>query len=158
MAENKKNENKIEVEQPEGVMIHSQYIKDLSLELPLAPEVFNEMGQSKNPNVNIDIAIKTRSLDKDVYEVALTAKMDADVNSKKLFILELTYACAATVRIPEEHVEPVLYIELPRMLFPFVRSIIANNLSAAGLPPLLISPIDFAALYSARKAKEAEKK
>ena len=61
------------------------------------------------------------------------------------------------MRIPEEHVEPVLYIELPRMLFPFVRSIIANNLSSAGLPPLLISPIDFAALYSARKAKEEKK-
>ena len=90
------NENKIDVEQPEGVMIHSQYIKDLSLELPLAPEVFAELGQSKNPNVNIDISIKTRTLDKDVYEVALTAKMDADINAKKLFILELTYACAAT--------------------------------------------------------------
>ena len=83
--------------------------------------------------------------------------MDADVKEKKLFILEVTYACVATVRVPQEHVEPILYIELPRMLFPFVRSIIANSLSSAGLPPLLISPIDFASLFAARKAKEAEK-
>jgi len=151
------NENKIDVEQQEGMMIHSQYIKDMSLEIPFAPEIFGEMNQNKNPNVNIDISMKSRSVDKDVYEVALTAKMDANLGEKKLFILEVTYACVATVRVPEEHLEPILYIELPRLLFPYVRSIISNSLSTAGLPPLLISPIDFVALYNAKKAKEAEK-
>ena len=153
MAEEEKNT--IDVEQPTGIMIHSQYIKDLSLEIPYAPEIFKEMN--KNPEVHIDISLANKPVEKDVYEVALTAKINADLGEKKLFIFELTYACLATVRVPSEHLEPILYIELPRLLFPFVRSVIANNMSEAGLPAMLISPIDFVALYNAKKAKEAEK-
>lgn len=155
MAKEEKKENTVNVEQPEGIMIHSQYIKDMSLEIPFAPEIFKEMNQ--NPNVHIDISLANRAVEKDVYEVALTAKINADLGEKKLFIFELTYACLATVRVPAQHLEPVLFIELPRLLFPFVRSVIANSMSDAGLPAMLISPIDFIALYNAKKAKEAEK-
>ena len=73
-----------------------------------------------------------------------------------MFIVEITYGAVATVNVPEEHFEPIMYIELPRLLFPFVRSIVANSLSAAGLPAMLISPIDFVSMYNAKKAKEAE--
>lgn len=155
MAKEEKKENTVNVEQPEGIMIHSQYIKDMSLEIPFAPEIFKEMNQ--NPNVHIDISLANRAVEKDIYEVALTAKINADLGEKKLFIFELTYACLATVRVPAQHLEPVLFIELPRLLFPFVRSVIANSMSDAGLPAMLISPIDFIALYNAKKAKEAEK-
>lgn len=155
MAKEEKKENTVDIEQQQGIMIHSQYIKDLSLEIPFAPEIFKEMNQ--NPNVHIDISLSNKSVDKDVFEVAVTAKINADLGEKKLFIFELTYACLATVRVPAEHLEPILYIELPRLLFPFVRSVIANSMSEAGLPAMLISPIDFVALYNAKKAKEAEK-
>ena len=155
MAKEEKKENTVDIEQQQGIMIHSQYIKDLSLEIPFAPEIFKEMNQ--NPNVHIDISLSNKSVDKDVFEVAITAKINADLGEKKLFIFELTYACLATVRVPAEHLEPILYIELPRLLFPFVRSVIANSMSEAGLPAMLISPIDFVALYNAKKAKEAEK-
>ena len=153
MAEEEKNT--VDVEQQLGIMIHSQYIKDMSLEIPYAPEIFKEMN--KNPEVHVDISLDNKPADKDVYEVALTVKINADLGEKKLFIFELTYACLATVKVPEEHLEPVLYIEVPRLLFPFVRSIIANNMSEAGLPAMLITPIDFVALYNTKKAKEAEK-
>jgi preprotein translocase subunit SecB len=156
MATEENKENTVNIDKPEGIMIHSQYIKDMSLEIPYAPEIFKEMNQ--NPNVHIDISIANRAIEKDMYEVALTAKINADLGEKKLFVFELTYACLATVRIPAEHIEAVLYIELPRLLFPFVRSVIANSMSDAGLPAMLISPIDFVALYNAKKAKEAEKK
>lgn len=153
MAEEK--QNTVNAEQPQGLMLHAQYIKDLSLEIPFAPEVFKELGKEA-PKVSIDINIANKPLEDDMYEVALTAKINADVADKKLFILELTYATVATVKVPEEHLEPILYIELPRLLFPFVRNIVATNLTEAGLPPMLITPIDFVALYQARKAKEAE--
>ncbi|MBQ9271922.1 MAG: protein-export chaperone SecB [Alphaproteobacteria bacterium] len=153
MAEEK--QNTINAEQPQGLMLHSQYIKDLSLELPFAPEIFKELGK-QNPQVGIDINIANKPLEDDMYEVSLTVKVNADVADKKLFILEVTYATLATVKVPAEHLEPVLYIELPRLLFPFVRNIVATNLTEAGLPPMLITPIDFVALYQARKAKEAE--
>lgn len=153
MAE--KKQNTVNAEQPQGMALHAQYIKDLSLEIPFAPDVFKELGKDA-PKVSIDINIANKSLEDDMYEVALTAKINADIADKKLFILELTYATVATVKVPAEHLEPILYIELPRLLFPFVRNIVATNLTEAGLPPMLITPIDFVALYQARKAKEAE--
>jgi preprotein translocase subunit SecB len=147
------NKNSVNAEQF-GVAIQSQYIKDMSLEIPLAPHIFKEMNQA--PNVHIDLSMGNKKLEENVYEITLTAKMDADIKDKKLFILELTYGAVATINVPEEHFEPVMYIELPSLMFPFVRSIVANSLSAAGLPALLISPVDFAAMYNAKKAKEAE--
>lgn len=137
-----------------GLVIHSQYIKDMSLEIPLAPEIFKELNQA--PDVQVDINMSSKKLDDGNYNVILTARMNADIKEKKLFIVELSYGAVASVNVPEEHLEPVLFIELPRLLFPFVRSIIANSLSAAGLPPVMLSPIDFVALYNAKKAKEAE--
>ena len=86
----------------------------------------------------------------------MKASVICKFEGKTLFIVELSYAAVVSVNVPEEHLEPVLYIEMPRLLFPFVRSIIANSLSAAGLPPMLLSPVDFVALYNAKKAKEAE--
>ncbi|MBR1600942.1 MAG: protein-export chaperone SecB [Alphaproteobacteria bacterium] len=150
MEDNKNSENTNQV----ALMIHSQYIKDMSIEIPMAPQIFAEMNQA--PNVHIDISMGNRKLEDNNYEVTLTAKMDADIKDKKLFIVEITYGAVATVNVPEEHFEPIMYIELPRLLFPFVRSIVANSLSAAGLPAMLISPIDFVAMYNAKKAKEAE--
>lgn len=145
--------NRINAKQS-ALIIRSQYIKDMSIELPLAPEIFAEMKQA--PDVHVDINIHHREIGDGSYEVVLNAKMDALVGEKKLFIIDLSYAANAEIEVSEEQLEPVLYIELPRLLFPFVRSIVGNSLSAAGLPPMLISPIDFVALYQAKKAKEAQ--
>ena len=140
--------------QQPALVIQSQYIKDMSLEIPLAPAIFKELNQA--PTINVDINIANGKLEENNYNVALTAKINADLGDKKLFIVEITYACVAYVNVPAEQLEPVLFIELPRLLFPFVRSAIANNLSAAGLPPIMLNPIDFVGLYNAKKAKEAE--
>lgn len=147
------NETKVNAGQS-ALMIHSQYIKDMSLEIPLAPEIFKEMKQA--PSVHVDFGMSHKKLEDGNYEISLTAKMDADIADKKLFILELTYGALVTINVPAEHLEPVMYIEIPRLLFPFARSIIANSLSQAGLPPMMLSPIDFVAMYNAKKAKEAE--
>jgi preprotein translocase subunit SecB len=147
-------ENTQQAPQP-AIMVLSQYIKDMSVELPLAPQIFTELNQT--PNVQVDFGMKNQKLDDGNYEVALEVKMNADVNGKKLFIIELTYATVATLNVEAEMLEAVLNIELPRLLFPFVRSIIANSLADCGLPPIMLSPIDFVGLYQAKKAKEAQK-
>ena len=147
-------ENNEKMQQP-AVMILSQYIKDLSVELPLAPQIFKEMN--KAPEVKIDLDIKNQKLDDGNYEVVLSIQMNADLDDKKLFIVELSYAAVAALDLPEENLEPVLNIELPRLLFPFARNIVANSISECGLPPIMISPIDFVALYQAKKAEAAAK-
>ena len=85
------------------------------------------------------------------YNVDLVFAINGDVNGKKFFILELTYAGVVELNIPQEHIEPVLMIEIPRMLFPFARQIITTSLTEAGLPPFMINPIDFVQMYQARK-------
>ena len=137
-----------------AIMIRNQYIKDMSLEIPFAPAIFKEVNENQ-PEIHVDMGMKSDVQEDGSYVVSLETKMDADINGKKLFILELTYCSNLTLNIPEEHKEPVLMIELPRLMFPFVRSIVATSLANAGLPPLMLNPIDFAAMYQDKKAKEA---
>lgn len=135
-----------------GMLILSQYIKDMSIEIPFAPEIFGEITDA--PHVDVDISMTNRQIKGNNYEVLLNTKINADTNGKKVFIIELSYGAVATLNLPEEALEPVLYIELPRLIFPFVRTIVANSLQAAGLPPILLSPIDFVSMYQAKKAQE----
>jgi preprotein translocase subunit SecB len=137
-----------------AIMIRNQYIKDMSLEIPFAPAIFKEVNENQ-PEIHVDMGMKSDVQEDGSYVVSLETKMDADINGKKLFILELTYCSNLTLNIPEEHKEPILMIELPRLMFPFVRSIVATSLANAGLPPLMLNPIDFAAMYQDKKAKEA---
>ena len=84
--------------------------------------------------------------------------MNAKAGDKVVFICELTYGALVTLNVPDEHVQPMLLIEVPHLMFPYVRSIIANTTRESGMVPLTLSPIDFAALYRSRILKEKEKK
>lgn len=140
-------------EETNELSINMQYIKDLSLEVPHAPQIFAKLGVP--PQIGVDLNIDVNKLNDDRYEVTLNLRINADLNNEKLFILELAYAAACTAKLPEEQKEPVLYIEIPKMLFPFARQIIATNLSDAGLPPLMLTPVDFAAVYRHKKEQAA---
>ena len=136
------------------IVINTQYIKDLSLEIPNAPEIFRELNQA--PDVKINVDVNAKLLEENFFNVELTMEMDGDVNGKKLFILELKYAAVVGLNVPEEHVEPVLLVEIPRMIFPFARSIVTNTLVEGGLPPFMLNPIDFVAMYQNRKQAESK--
>lgn len=134
--------------------ITMQYIKDMSLETPHAPHIFTKLNQQ--PALNIDLNIDTNKLADNQYEVALNIRINADVENEKLFIFELSYAAACIAKLPEEMMEQALFIQIPTLLFPYARQIISSNLADAGLPPLMLSPVDFAAIY--RSKKEQQKK
>jgi len=131
-----------------SLVINSQYIKDLSLEIPHAPQVFKKM--SKQPSLKVDVNVETQKIEENGYTVDLNISLNADTDDEKLFILELTYSAFVTLSAPQEHLEPILNIEIPRLTFPFARNVIAQCLMESGLPPIMMNPIDFAALYSAR--------
>lgn len=130
------------------LLIKSQYIKDLSLEIPFAPEIFKEIN--KQPELKIDVAIESKKVDED-YNVTLKLNLNSELNGRKLFILELAYAALVSINVPAEHIEPVCVVEVPRLLFPFARNIITQCLIEGGLPPFMLAPIDFGAMYLARK-------
>ncbi|MBO4294729.1 MAG: protein-export chaperone SecB [Alphaproteobacteria bacterium] len=147
-------------EQP-ALIINSQYIKDLSLELPHAPKIFAEI--KSQPSLNVNINVNASHLEDNMYVVDLNLVLNGDINDKKLFILELTYCAAVTLNVPQEHLEGVLNIEIPRLIYPYARNVVTQCLMESGMPPIMLSPLDFAAIYEARKARQtadenAEKK
>lgn len=146
MSEEKKPE--VNMEQP-PIIINSQYIKDLSLEIPHAPEIFSKMSQK--PELKVEMSVQSQKLANNNYNVCLNIALNGDIESEKLFILELSYAAVVTLNVPAEHLEPVLAVEIPRILFPFARNMVTQCLVEGGLPPFMLAPVDFAALYAARQ-------
>ena len=127
------------------LIINAQYLKDLSFESPRAPQTL--MSAREAPAVTLNVDVKARSLGPDVYEVVLTIAAEARQGDDPVFLVELTYAGVVTLRQVTQEAAPLLvFVEAPRLLFPFARSIVANATRDGGFPPLLINPIDFAEL------------
>lgn len=133
------------------IRMHGQYIKDMSFEVPNAPDVFREIRQTQ-PEIQIELDTAVRALQDNTFEVILSVTVDATVNSKRAFLLELTY-CAFVefaANMPDEHKHPILLIEVPRQMFPFVRHLVSTTTSQSGFPPMMLEMIDFSGLYRAR--------
>jgi preprotein translocase subunit SecB len=133
-----------------------QFIKDLSFEVPHAPEIFQELRQTA-PDIPISIDCTTRELKDKQHEVILNLHLEATVGDKAAFILEVSYACVVILgELPENHVRPVLLIEVPRQMYPFVRQIVADTTVQGGFPPLMLQLIDFMDLYRRKYATPEE--
>ena len=156
MSENKTENNE---QQQIAIAINAQFVKDISFEAPHVPQIFTEV--KTNPEINVNVDVQAGKIQDSVYQVGLKIKAEAKVEDKVAFLCEVEYGCIATVQVPPEHVEPILLIEIPRLLFPFARNIIADLTRESGFPPLMINPIDFVGLYHKRleelkKEKDAQ--
>ena len=145
-------------QQQVAIAINAQFVKDISFEAPHVPQIFTEV--KTNPEINVNVDVQAGKIQDTVYQVGLKIKAEAKVEDNVAFLCEVEYGCIATVQVPPEHVEPILLIEIPRLLFPFARNIIADLTRESGFPPLMINPIDFVGLYHKRleelkKEKEA---
>ena len=129
-----------------NLQIVGQYIKDLSFENPGAPA-----GLTQRPEIEFGIDVQARRGDEQHFEVELKMRVHAKGEDRQLFLLELAYAGLFQVQnVPEEALQPILLIQAPHMLFPFARRIVADVVRDGGMPPLMIEPIDFVALYQAK--------
>jgi preprotein translocase subunit SecB len=136
-----------ESRQPQ-INVLGQYIKDLSFENPSAPRSLRTAGK---PSIQINFNVQAQPVGEELYEVALTLEADATSDEGVLYNLELVYAGGFRLHnLPKEAIQPVLFIECPALLFPFVRRIVGDLTREGGFPPLLIDPIDFASLYRQR--------
>ena len=131
------------------LVVGPQYICDLSFENPLGLEGMINLQQG--PEIGFDVNTAARAVSEDTYEITLSIRAEARVEDKTAFIVELTYAGAFQLAgVAPEDARPVMLIEGPRHLFPFARAIIADVVRDGGFPPLLINPIDFAAMYASQ--------
>lgn len=130
----------------------AQYVKDLSFENPNAPAVYQWQGQ---PRIDIQFNAGAQSVGQDVHEVALKFEVEAKGDQGTAFRVELLYAgLFALQNFPEDQVRPFLFIEAPRLLFPFARKVIADAVQDGSFPPLMLEPFDFASLYMQQEAQQ----
>lgn len=137
------------------VIVNVQYVKDISFENPGAPA--NLVGGKEAPKIDVSVDVQIQRLAEKSFEVALLVTANANNADKKLFLVELNYAAVFTIDVPENELEPVLMIYCPNMLFPYARRIISDSVRDGGFPPLMLDPIDFAALYAKHKSAAVKK-
>lgn len=128
------------------ITVMAQYLKDLSFESPGAPASVGAATELRDGSVNVDV--KVVPLIAPNYEIVLRVKVEANHESKVIYLLELEYGGLVQIGdVPADKVEPILMIEGPRLLFPYARAIVTAMTREGGFAPLLINPIDFSAIY-----------
>lgn len=137
------------------IQVNHQYVKDLSFEIPGAPEIF--LNLRSQPTVDLNLDVNARRIEGPLCEVEIAIRAEAKVEDKTAFIVELVYAGLFTLNsVPEAMFEPVLLVECPRLLFPFARNVVAEVTRDGGFPPVVLQPIDFLSLWQARRNAEAQ--
>ena len=158
MSEETKNDDNVEAKAA-PVVIHAQYLKDFSFENPNAPFSLRSTQGGPEMDINVNLGAKEIEDDKleDLYEVTLTLSATAQKDDKTYFLAEIQYGALTSLSgLPENQHHPMLFIEVPRMMFPFARQILSDATAQGGYPPLLLNPIDFQAMYLERFKKELE--
>jgi preprotein translocase subunit SecB len=153
-------------QQTPPLVVNIQYVKDLSFEVPGAPQVYTQLRAQPQVNINLDVQARRVQDGQSVFEVSLMIRAEAHEAASAsgngqagavpptVFVAELTYAGVFTLTgLPDNAIEPVLLVECPRILFPFARNILSDVTRDGGFPPVLLQPIDFVALWQARRAQ-----
>ena len=134
--------------------IQRMYLKDLSLEQPNAPQSLIEQGQ---PAVDINLTLAAQPVQDGIYEVSVTATVTAKINDKTLFLIEAKQAGIFEIRnIPEDQMEGILGIVCPQMVYPYLRAIVSDMCTRAGFPPVLLTEVNFQAMFEASQQARAE--
>lgn len=137
--------------------LNLQYTKDLSFEVPGAPEIFLNLRDQPRVDIALDVNARRLQEGQETYEVSLQVRADAKgPNEETVFIAELVYCGIFTVNIQPDMVEPLLLVECPRLLFPFARAILADVTREGAFPPVLLQPIDFVALWQSRRGQAGQ--
>ena len=140
------NENQSE----NKLVIHAQYVKDLSFENPFAP---SNLSLSEKPHVDLTCDVQVHRLDdQGHFDVTLLLRAKATIQDQIVFVIELAYGGVFNVSstVPS-NMDQILFVQCPHLLFPFARAVVANVVRDAGMMPLMIAPIDFMALYLQNK-------
>ncbi|MHB0990097.1 MAG: protein-export chaperone SecB [Burkholderiales bacterium] len=129
--------------------IEKLYVKDLSVEVPNAPQIFLER---ETPEIGVQLTTLSSSIADDVYEIVLTATITAKTGETTMFLVEVAQAGIFRIaQIPSDQLEAVLGIGCPNIVFPYLRETVSDLVSRAGFPPVILNPVNFEALYLQQK-------
>ena len=134
--------------------IQRMYLKDLSLEQPNSPAILLEQQQ---PQVDINLGISAETIGEGVYEVCVTATVTTKVQERTLFLIEAKQAGIFEIRnLPADQMSPVMGIACPQIVYPYLRSNVADIVTRAGFPPVHLAEINFQAMYEQQQAQLAQ--
>lgn len=136
--------------------IEKIYVKDLSLEIPNAPQIFLEQGV---PAINVEFHTKAEQLGEGVYETVLTVTVTSKLEEgdKTVFLVEVAQAGIFRIsNVPQEDIEPLLGVACPNILYPYAREAVADMVTRAGFPPVVLQPMNFESVYQHQKQMQAE--
>ena len=137
--------------------IRGQFIKDLSFESPNPIKTFSEQTDEQ-PNINVDIQARGENIGGADFEVTLEIKAHAKRNDENIFMVELVYAAFVTFdeSVNRDNVGRLLMVEVPHMMFPAARNIIADITRDGGFPPLMLNPVNFEQLFEQQAANQPQ--
>jgi preprotein translocase subunit SecB len=131
--------------------IQRMYLKDLSLEQPNSPQILLEQTQ---PKVDINLGMAAANVADGIFEVAVTATVTTTVGDKVLFLVEAKQAGIFEIRnVPEEQLQGIIGIVCPQMVYPYLRAIVSDVCTRAGFPPILLTEVNFQAMFEAQQAQ-----
>lgn len=133
-----------------------QYLKDLSFESPNAPDVLTKLREK--PEIKIDMNTRNRKIDQG-FEVELTMKASCDYGDTNGFVVEVTYGAAVAMadEVTDQVKAVLLNVEVPQLLFPYIRALISDLTAQGSFPPLVMQPLDFRQAFVKRVQEEAAK-
>jgi preprotein translocase subunit SecB len=133
--------------------IQRMYLKDLSLEQPNSPQILLEQQQ---PNVDINLAVSAETVAEGVFEVCVTATVTTKFAERTLFLIEAKQAGIFELRnLPADQMQAILGIACPGMVYPYLRAIVSDVCTRAGFPPVLLSEVNFQAMFEAQQQQLA---
>ena len=134
--------------------IEKLYVKDLSIEVPNAPQIFLER---ETPQINVQLRTESSGIDEGIFEVALTVTVTAQLpEDKTVFLVEVAQAGIFQIRnVPQEDLEPIMMIGCANILFPYAREAVSDAVSRAGFQPVVLAPVNFEALYQQNRQQAA---
>jgi preprotein translocase subunit SecB len=134
--------------------IQRLYLKDLSLEQPNSPQILLEQAA---PQVDINLALGATPIADGIYEVTVTATVTTKVNDKTLFLVEAKQAGIFEIRnIPEDQLQQIIGIACPGIVYPYLRAIVSDVCTRAGFPPVLLTEVNFQAMFEQQRAQAAQ--
>ena len=133
--------------------IQRMYLKDLSLEQPNSPQILLEQQQ---PQVDINLGVGADQVTDGIYEVTVTATVTTKVGDKVLFLVEAKQAGIFEIRnVPEEQMQGIISIVCPQMIYPYLRAIVSDICTRAGFPPIMLTEVNFQAMFQAQQEQQA---
>lgn len=128
--------------------IEKLYVRDLSIEVPNAPEIYLEQ---EAPQVTVQLNTSGRAVGEGVFEVVLTVTVTAAVGEKTVFLVEVGQAGIFRIHnVPEEQLDPLIAIACPNVLFPYARETVSDAVTRGGFQPIVLQPVNFEAMYMQR--------